>query len=438
MAHIYQPQVTRDGHLNGFPGTGGYATGALLFQFNGRFCANYSGGQMGTSTAIFNFPTANLTIAVGMNIQSRRVLAYVQRLYQLLMNEPLFASVYTGDRVGDDYVTAMQNIFENGLSYYEIQRRPLAASAAEAAAAFAYFNKYVNAEALHANRAEVLKKINEAQQPFVGQPFTKLGSYMAAKLGDRRGVRSLENYHAAGAISFFNDYIEMYKKESGYPKELQFNEGFEQTVTRWERSWRKTNNAYVRALSITPETDFDVAARRLRETFKGAEVYPDLGLNSNNTDAGGLNFFNTVQQLLLKGELAKAASAGQLAVELYPQSELANTALALVKISSGDKAQALMLLKEAAAINPEGMASADNLGNLAQNWAAADNADGALQVLNLAAELYPRAANLYEMTGELYLRKGQKGKAAEFYRTALQLDPNSKNARSALENLAHE
>ena len=427
--------VTRDGKINGFGSVIGYTMGGFLTQENGRFGVYYDGGQHGTTTAIFNFPTENLTIAVAMNIQSRRSFAYIQRLFQLIMDEPRFASVYTGDKTSDDQVSAIKSVFEGGLSYFDIHQKPLDDNQKEMAKAFAHFNKYTDKEILNSNREEALKKIDEGQHPFAGQPFTKLGSFMAQKLSEKYGTKALKTYHSAGAISFFNDYIEMYKKESQYPKEFQFSEPFEAMILRWNLSWRKTNTEYVRSLAIAPETDFVAVERQLKETFAKAEIYPDLGQNIFSIEANGLNFFNTVKQLLLARDSKKAVRVGQLAVDLYPQSDISNTALAIVKIIFGEKDKARQLLKKASAINAVGAASADNLNSTAYDFAVAGQPDAGLELLKAAVDLYPKDANLYDSIGEFYLKKGEKEEAVKFYKKVLEINPSSANAKQMLEKL---
>lgn len=57
--------------------------------------------------------------------------------------------------------------------------------------------------------------------------------------------------------------------------------------------------------------------------------------------------------------------------------------------------------------------------------------DNGLTVLRIAIDIHPKEANLYDSAGELYLRKGDKVKGLEFYRKALEIDPNFPNAAAA-------
>lgn len=59
----------------------------------------------------------------------------------------------------------------------------------------------------------------------------------------------------------------------------------------------------------------------------------------------------------------------------------------------------------------------------------------AIEVLKLNVEAYPKSSNVYDSLGEAYLRSGNKEKAIENYRKALELDPTSDNARLMLKRL---
>jgi CubicO group peptidase (beta-lactamase class C family)/tetratricopeptide (TPR) repeat protein len=427
--------VTKDGRISGFSGTAGYNMGALLVDFNGRFCVFYNGGQNGTSTSIYTFPSENLTIAFATNIQSNRGLPYLARLFQLIMDEPMGVSAYTGNQTSDDQFSAMQNVFNWGMSYFDIRRKPVTENPKELAEAFTYFNKYAGREFLTSSREEAIKKINEGRQPFAGQPFTKLGSFMAQRLAEKYGVEKLKSYHSAGAIPFLNDYIETYKNDPGFPKEFRFNEPFEVMISGWNQSWQKTNTEYVRSISITPETDFQAVGQQLKRTFAGAETYPDLGLNAYFTNAYGSNFFNTVRQLVFTGDIQKAVKVGELAVELYPQSDFSITALALAKMTAGDREAAQMLFRKASEMRVDGAAGAGNLNSMAYNFATAGKPDVGLELLKAAVELYPKEANLYNSLGEFYSRKGQRDEAVKSYKKEMELNPNSASAKKALEKL---
>jgi tetratricopeptide (TPR) repeat protein len=61
--------------------------------------------------------------------------------------------------------------------------------------------------------------------------------------------------------------------------------------------------------------------------------------------------------------------------------------------------------------------------------------DEGLKVLLDAVELFPRDANLFDSVGEFYLDKGDKAKAIEYYKKALEISPNLRSAIQAIEKL---
>ena len=61
--------------------------------------------------------------------------------------------------------------------------------------------------------------------------------------------------------------------------------------------------------------------------------------------------------------------------------------------------------------------------------------DEAVAILKTAIELYPKEANLYDSLGEFQLKKGDKAKALESYKKALEINPNFPNAAAARETV---
>jgi tetratricopeptide (TPR) repeat protein len=58
-----------------------------------------------------------------------------------------------------------------------------------------------------------------------------------------------------------------------------------------------------------------------------------------------------------------------------------------------------------------------------------------LSVLLDAVELFPSDANLFDSVGEFYLAKGDKAKAIEYYKRALEVDPKFRSSIQALKKL---
>ena len=64
-----------------------------------------------------------------------------------------------------------------------------------------------------------------------------------------------------------------------------------------------------------------------------------------------------------------------------------------------------------------------------------DAPDEAIGLFELCLSLYPESADAYEGLGESYVKKGMKEKASEFYKKALELNPENVNAKKKLEEL---
>ncbi len=123
--------------------------------------------------------------------------------------------------------------------------------------------------------------------------------------------------------------------------------------------------------------------------------------------------------------------AGKLVAELYPQDDAGIATLGLIHLIFGDREEAQTMLRKALSLNAEGLASAGGLNGTAYQLAGAGKADQGIEVLKLAVELHPKVANLYDSLGEFYVNKGDKQKALEYYRKAIEVDPNYPNAEAA-------
>lgn len=60
---------------------------------------------------------------------------------------------------------------------------------------------------------------------------------------------------------------------------------------------------------------------------------------------------------------------------------------------------------------------------------------GAIAIFKLNAERFPKSSNVWDSLGEAYMKNGEREKAIENYRKALELDPKNENAKKMLEKL---
>jgi len=286
-----------------------------------------------------------------------------------------------------------------------------------------FFNQNVNSEALQSDSQMALKKIREGVHPIANQAFTSIGSYMAARLAENQGPGRFEMYPALGSLAFFQDYILLSQSDPTIPREFRFNDSFAKLATEMAAEWNKTNTQYLRSLWLLPDVNLDELATTLRRNFSGASVYPNLQDD----------FFSVTRQLILSGDRPRALKAAQLGVELYPESATQNGMYGFALILNGEPVRAEAPLRKATSINPNGLSSPGGLNNVSYELAGAGKIDDAIAILKTAVTLYPKEANLYDSLGEFYLNKGDKVKALEHYKKALEINPNFPNATAARE-----
>lgn len=437
VEQMYTPMATRDGRFWNYTNAGwDYGMGWFIFPLNGRYVVHHDGGQKGTTTDILRIPSEKFAVAFACNLEDVDKTIYVQRLYEAIYDQPWYIPVYTKEKADQTLYKGMSDTFNYGLLQLDKTNQPLTKDQQELASAFAYFNRYVNREALQSSFQEAEGKIEDGRHPRAGQSFVKVGSYVAAKLREKYGAERPSIYHTTGAIPFFSDYVEMYKGDPSYPKELRFNESFERMILKWNEDWKRTWSASVRALHIKFGGDIADAVEKLKAAFTGAEVYPNFIPQLVSMQRGGM-------------EVIKAAKA---ATELYPRSDRTNGNYAIILLAVGDKRaeakgiisdsdDARTYLKKAYEISSEGIASAKVLNQIANSWSnegVAHRMDKALDVIKLALELYPKEAMFYDTAGNIYLRKGQREQAIEAYRKALELDPNFEHAQKSIKSLSQQ
>lgn len=400
-----------------------YGMGWETTPYNGRFIITHSGGQQETRTLLYILPTRKLALAVGVNYEGANPGVYLDRLFQLLTGTPLFQNVYSSDKVKAAAAEAVKSTFDYGMSDFERRHTALAADDKDLVEAFANFNTLLNPEALKANSSEAMTKIRQGAHPVAKQAFTKIGSFMAAKLQLKNGAAGLDRYPIQGGLAFFQDYIALAKTDSSISKDLQFNEPFAALVSEMARDWNKSNTDYVRQLWLMPDTNLDALGKTLRQSFAGATVYPNL------VD----DLFAVTRQFVLNRDGVRALKASQLAVELYRDAPAASFLEGVSWILNKDTARGLASLKKSATLNPTagGPASAGGLNNIAYQLAGVGMVDEGMAILQTAIELYPKEANLYDSLGEFQLKKGEKAKALASYRKALETNPDFGNAAAA-------
>jgi tetratricopeptide (TPR) repeat protein len=343
-------------------------------------------------------------------------------------------TVTTRNKFDDALYKGIGDTFNYGSLHFDGSRQPFINDPKELAKAFAYFNRTVDRLALQKNYQATVKAISDGRHPVADVPFIKVGSYMTMKLAEKQGAARAGVYHTMGPLTFFDDYIKLYKSNRKHPKALRFNKPFEQIVTKWNQDWGRTWNEQTRKLTIANEAELVESGEQLKKSFAGAEVYPDF-----------------LDQLLRIKQGPGSVKAVKLAVELYPQSARANLVwgLFLVLLSGSDidkaklektvveKEPPLTYLKRSLEIDPDGPANAGSLRQVARGWMGEGRTvEDAERLLKLAIQLHPQSGTLYEGLGDVYAKQGRNDEAIGSYKKALELDPTLQPAKEALKKLS--
>ncbi len=419
IAKMYEPMVMKNGRFTDYGM--GWGTGNSL----GRFMIRHSGGQQETRTILYNFPSENFVVAVACNSEGANPSTYANAVVAAILNEPVAIEIYSSTKIGDAILLGMRESFASGLNYFERFRASQTTDQRELAGAFAYFNQNANRQTLEKDFDGTLQKIRDGRHPIAQQAFAKIGSFMAVQLQKKVGDAKLDEYHKTGAIPYFHDYIEAYKKDASITKALRFNAAFEKLVQGWHRDWQRTWTPETRAIAMNPQSDFAATGAKLQTLFAGAQVYPSFISD----------FDESIQAFALRGDRENSLRTGGIGVELYPASDvlLAKYGIALVFFGENEKGRAQ--IKKASAINPRGAAGPGGLNDVAYQLAGLGQVDKGMELLQTALELYPKEANLYDSIGEFHLKKGEKEQAIAYYKKALEVDPNFENAKNMLKKI---
>jgi len=435
---MYTPVVMKNGYFASldppYRGKSIYTLGWHNLALNGQWVTAHGGGQIGTSTEFYRFPSKNMAVAFAANTHDVYGPLFIQRLYELLTDEPWEIPAYAKDRASQTFYDGLNSAFDYGAAWFDRRRKPYTDDPQELAKAFKYFNGAVNLGSLQSNDQVALKAITDGLHPVADAAFLKVGSFIAAKLREKHGAEREKVYHTMGALPFFADYIKLYQSQPDFPKELRFNEAFEKLIAKWNEDWARTWNDYTRHLTITTASDIEALAEQLKKLFAGADVYPNFTwqLRSASLQPG-----------------ANGAKAAKLNLDLYPQHWRSNASwgiylvlwrrteasIAWYRNIVGELGQPIDYFRKALELNPDGITS-DYLNEYAKGWSNAKRTDDAIALLKVAVELHPKSPILYDSLGNLYAQKGEKELAIQAYQKALEADPTFERAKEMLKKLA--
>jgi CubicO group peptidase (beta-lactamase class C family) len=417
---MFTPQVLPSGLMTW------YGLGWRVRPWNGHFSVGPTGSQPETRTQLLLFPEDDFAVAIACNLEGANLLPYVRRLADLVLEEESGLLVYTPGRVQQSIFQAISLVFEYGLSAYLWTGTPLSKDRDDLRSAFDYLQENASESSLGLDFDKAKKNLQAGIHPYSGQALTKVGSYMAWALEEAAGQGSLRAYHQRGPIAFFNDYIRLSGTGASSKRHPRFGGEFSRLMAVWEKDWARTHTEEFRRLTITPRTDFEALLPKLKESFAGASICPDISLE----------LAEAADYLLKKEDSEKAMSVLTLGREVYPASPLLAAALGNVLIWRGRVEEGRRLYLEARKLDSGHPAlSADQFLDSVRRLVQADKIKEAQDLGLTAVEFNPKEPSLYTALGELSILSGRKEEAAGYFRKALQIDPNFEEARTRLKSL---
>jgi len=417
---MFTSMATRAGRLIG------YGMGWSVRPWHGRFQVAHGGNQAETATYLLILPKIKFAVFMGSNREGFPLGSYVVRLTGLVLNEDLDSRPYASGKETPVLLSACNRIFSYGLGYYDWKNAPLTGDKDQLKEAFAFFNQYMDIKALKKNFKETKEKIDSGIHLNSKQAFTKIGSFMAAKLIETYGADALKKYQKEGFFTFFNDFINISQKWPGEKKAFTFAGKFVNLFSGWYRDWNRTYTGYARNLAITPQLDLKALTAQLKKDFANARVYPDFSNEMINT---GWTF--------LRGDkVDRAFEIFTACSTLYPDSPRVLGYLALAHLCKGNIDLSRNLFKKAFKIDPEGAVISPRFLRISALFLEEKKKSKALFALvSIALERYPTNAEVHKAVGDLYLESGKKEKAIEYYRKAINLGLDFSELKPILEKL---
>lgn len=356
---------TRDGRLTR------YGLGFGIVSRNGRWTIAHSGAQQETRTNVSIMPRHRFAVALASNFEDARLDVFEDELIALFLGDPRPMSARGADDASHAMWRAIHETYSSGLAYYDRHGRAMTTDRRELAKAFRYF----------ADALQNAKLLDDGRHPVAGEPFTKVGSYMASVLAARA---ALDDYHRHGALRFFDDYA----RAASSPK---LEKALVARVGAWRGHWPKVWVPELQSVDLSSAAGLAVLERH-RQALLASTLRPDF--------AGELT--DLAQRAASRGDVATAFRAANLGYELYPRSAGINGVLGVLTLASGDDARGKSLLATSAQLDPRGYARADNLLAVANALARSPTTKAAaLSLLRAASEIHPGDARVRARITEL-------------------------------------
>ena len=242
-------QATRDQRLTP------YGLGFSVASRNGRYVIGHSGSQQETRTSLTYLPRAGLIVALASNFEDADLDPFEEKLIELFAGDPPPVNVRAADGVDAAVWDVLQTTYTSGLAYYDRYGRAMTTDSRELAEAFRYFQEALAPEP---------KRVAEGGHPVAGQPFAKVGSYIASVLAAERK----EALYRDGALRFFTDYVAVGRRP-------RLDDAVVARVRKWSEDWNRVWTPELSALTFYEPDALDVLERH-REAITTAPLRPNF------------------------------------------------------------------------------------------------------------------------------------------------------------------
>jgi tetratricopeptide (TPR) repeat protein len=393
--------------------------------WKGHFQIYHSGSQPETRTYLVIFPAEKFAVAAASNLEGSNPGGYAKRLAELVLDQDLDSAAYASDRYKQAVYGALEKAFNYGMSELAWNGKSLALNDKDLGEAFDYFNAFANEQALKNNFIETKRKITAGIHPAARQALTKVGAFMASALRDAFGEDKLRDYQRSGPTAFFGDYLRLSQSRPAMGKSHRFTT-LARLVLSWEKDWNKTYTDYVRRLAVTADANFEEIRSELKKIFSGASFYKDFSEE----------FAAAARYFLDKGDVEKVLSILTINRDLYPGSASPYAALGAAYLWAGNFEAGRQNYKRAFEIDlTHPQVSPDQNLPFVNQMRREKKMKEALEMCLIFLDYFPKDARVYLEAGNSYALSGQREKAIEYYKRALELDPNLAAAKSNLEKL---
>jgi len=390
-----------------------YAMGWSVDGLSGRYLVAHGGAQEGTRTDLAHFPGIDLTIAVASNLENSSPRKYSRFLaYEMLGLNRNLPNPYFSNEGDKQLHSALRKCLNQGVAYYDWQKKASNSNDAHVAEAFALLN----------NDNLTSELVNAGSNAIGKRAWQTAGSYMAMQIA-RLAPKQLPLIYNQAPLEMAVAYHTAVAGRADVPTSHQFTPSVAAKLKTWNANWKSLQNDG--GLEIKANSDVKMLESQFKKKYGNSALVPDYSER----------IWQMVQEAFAVNP-KQAYALAKLGVEQYPNSATALGAYGIVDVVMGSRESGAKSLRKSIKLDSRGPANQNNLNNLAYRVGGLGQPAAAVKLLSVAVELNPDVANLRDSLGEFYLATGDKEKAIASYKKAIELDPDFQNPKDMLKQIA--